>query len=204
MKTKSVIGLFAGLLAVSSCTVQSIHPLYDEASTLYEPFLEGDWVDDEGNSWVIEKALKPDADALKKEQISSKAYQMTYHGDSVEARLDVFLVKLGGSYFIDLFPADSYDQQVGNDVLLGNLLPVHTFSKIEMKNDSLLVSQFDSEWLEDLIINNQIRISHEIVKAHKINRIVLTASTKELQKFVGKYHGDPKAFEEPNKFFRKR
>ncbi|MEQ8812141.1 MAG: hypothetical protein RIE59_23940, partial [Imperialibacter sp.] len=204
MKAKSIIGMLALVMAASSCTVQSLHPLYDEKTMIYEPCLEGEWIDDDGNSWVIKRAQRPDANQLKKELVNPKAYQITYHGDSVETNLDACMVKLDGTYFIDLFPAENYDKEIGNDILLGNLLPVHTFSKVETQDDSLYIYQFDSEWLSDLIKNNQIRISHEVVKAHGADRVVLTAPTNELQKFVAKYHNDPKAFSEPDKFVRKR
>ncbi len=204
MKTKALIALLVLIIAASSCTVQSLHPLYDEQTAIYESFLEGEWIDSDSNSWIIEKALGANHSNLDKELISPKMYQVKTEAkkDHVEF-LDVYLVKLGENYFIDVFPESKFEDKISDFVLAENILPVHFFSKVVLEGDSLFLYQFDSDWLEDLIKNNQIKIAHEKVRVHDSDRIVLTASTKELQKFVTKYQNDKRAFQDPDKLYRK-
>ncbi len=74
-----------------------------------------------------------------------------------------------------------------------HLFPVHTFAKVNIKQNNNIIEQFDINFLEELIEQNKIKISHE----KSGQNIILTASTGELQKFVVKYASDEDAFFDP-------
>jgi hypothetical protein len=72
-----------------------------------------------------------------------------------------------------------------------HLMGVHTFAKVDIENDSIVINWFDSEWFAKKLEENKIRIKHEKNSAN----ILLTALPKELQKFVSKYSNDEDAFD---------
>jgi len=70
---------------------------------------------------------------------------------------------------------------------------MNTFAKVIIEDDQIGLSMFNGDFLEKLLKQNRIRIKHEKVE----DSYVLTASSKELQKFVLKYAEDEDAFPEP-------
>lgn len=208
MNAKSIISALAVLLAASACSVQSLHPLYSEEVLAYDEALEGDWVDDDGRLWTLENAALSqtlDSGSSKMMDIRRKMYLASYadEKDTLYA-FEIHLVRLGKQRFVDIFPWEKYNEKMINEWMMANLLPVHTFAKIELRGDSLFLSHIDGSWVKDLVKNNQIRISHEKVDLYGGEEIVLTASTEQLQKFILKYQDDPKAFVEPDVFVRRR
>lgn len=208
MNTKSIIGALSVLLATSACSVQSLHPLYSEEVLWYDEAMEGDWVDNDGRLWTLENAaLLKSLHSGTSNGVSSrrKMYLASYadEKDTLYA-FEIHLLRLGKQRFVDIFPWEKYTEKMINGSMIVNLLPVHTFAKIELRGDSLFLSEIDGSWVKDLVKNNQIRISHEKVDLYGGEEIILTASTEELQKFIIKYQNDPKAFLEPDIFVRRR
>ena len=106
------------------------------------------------------------------------------------------IVEIKETVFWNLFPEKNYTNGVSG-VLTENLLPVHSFGKVEIENNELKIHSFKAKWLSELFEKNQIRIPHENVATPDGSIIVFTASTKELQKFIFKYQNETKAFEDP-------
>jgi hypothetical protein len=99
---------------------------------------------------------------------------------------------LGGAYFLDFYLEDFLGDEDVLTLASFHIVPVHTFAKLEVERDKLIINWFDQEWLEDLIKENKIRIHHE----NNDDFILLTAKPKELQKFVSKYLNSEEAFED--------
>jgi hypothetical protein len=76
---------------------------------------------------------------------------------------------------------------------------VNTFSKIKVDAARLVMEPFASSWIKEQIENYRVRIKHEAVYSDFDNssEILITASTKELQKFVLKYGKEEDAYEDP-------
>ena len=72
-----------------------------------------------------------------------------------------------------------------------HFFPVHTFSKISLKENQLNIEFFETSFIEKLISANRIRIKHEKTD----DSILITASTNELKKIVEKYAHEEDAFE---------
>ena len=204
MKAKFFIAAAIIGTGLAGCSIQSLHPIYTDETTVYEASIEGEWLDNDGNIWLLENAGSVVDSSAERIWTAKNMYLVTFLDNGKKLRLQMFLVKLDDNYFLDFFPWSLYPNELGNDLIGSNLLPVHTFAKISFTNDQLLVSQFDGEWLNDLINKNQIKISHEKLSIHGQHALVLTASTKELQKFVVKYHAEEEAFLESDVFVRKR
>ena len=78
------------------------------------------------------------------------------------------------------------------------MVEANNFSKVWITDDSISLGFFDPSYLEDLIDENRIKISH----IRHDNGILLTARTRELQKFVIKYGDEEDAILEPDVFKR--
>jgi hypothetical protein len=79
-----------------------------------------------------------------------------------------------------------------NDSYQYHLLPVHTFMRLEPIGSTLKMAPMNPEWIDDLLEDDPDAIGHE----RQEDRVVLTASPKELQAFVIKHESTPDAFGE--------
>ncbi len=192
----------AGLLGIllNGC-IPSIYPLYTADKLVMLTGLPGKWQQDKGQAPQNGDTKKPETWTFR--QGEGKNYLLIHEDeDGYFAAFDVHVVKLGDHYFMDFYPDDMPDEKTtGIGSMLGNpqelnsfmkihLLAVHTFAKVELSGNVLKISMFDPEFLEKLLERQQIRIKHEKTEGG----YVLTASSEDLQKFVGKYATEKSAF----------
>ncbi|MDX9880752.1 MAG: hypothetical protein RBS73_01725 [Prolixibacteraceae bacterium] len=189
LKNLSIVSLF--LLLFSGCVVFSFYPLYIGKDLFDNDLLTGEWIDKDSSVWKFEHPYEGKKTAGN---INKKAYILTLkekdEAGFSKAKLLVHAIRLGGHYFLDFYLEEYFD----NDNLSlfdFHVLPVHTFAKLELKQDSAYINWFNQDWLKDLIHENRIRIHHE----DNGNHILLTAKPQELQKFVIKYVNSAEAFE---------
>lgn len=182
--------LIACLLILGSC-ISSIHPIYHPEDLLQLKEVVGDWqIDDD--IWSFEFY----------EEGSFKGYQLTHReGDDKTSTFYAGLVKLGDHYFFDFYPMEA-DLAEGTSSLVNNhLVTTHTFMKVRWTKDQLFISQFEYDFLKEVLSKNQLRIKHEVLNSptkgmRSSGDFLLTASTDDLKKFLTKYGGVEKAFEE--------
>jgi hypothetical protein len=199
MKTKKkiVCALFTLLVVVSSC-IPSLHPLYTKKDLVLNNTIEGTWISNESDKdqsiWEIEKYDCGECNGpqeLYPKNIDGKLYSLTNIQFNDTVVFELYILKLGDYFYFDFYPHDDYESD--NELENMHLFPVHTFAKVDIENNTINIKQFDLEFLEELIRQNKIKISHE-----KSGRnIILTAPTEELQKFVEKYADDENAFNDP-------
>ena len=67
-----------------------------------------------------------------------------------------------------------------NGWAVASLVPAHLFLKVEQIGPVLRIAAMDPEWLKEFLAKNPKAIAHEKLD----DRIVLTASTADLQKFL--------------------
>ena len=89
-----------------------------------------------------------------------------------------------------------------------HFVKMHTSYRVEILNDgSFELSQLAEGYVEKLIEEKKIRISHEAFgydDGHEgYNGIVITASTSELQQYLIKYSDEPDAYESEKIIFKK-
>ena len=78
-------------------------------------------------------------------------------------------------------------------------MPMHSFAKAHVFEDRLELRFINIEWAEDNLEKHRIRIDHETRgQDNDTEYILLTASTRDLQKFAAKYARYDEAFEEPD------
>ena len=193
-----IVGIIA--LFLSGCVVYSFYPLYTEKDLFANDMLIGEWFEsddqevkfyDGDTEWSFKHPY-----IGKKENgiIDSTSYVLNLktveQGEKIESEFRVHVIKLGEYYFLDFYLEDFG----GDEVTLAtfHIVPVHTFAKLTVEDDRLIINWFDQDWLDELIRENKIRIHHE----QNDDFILLTAKPKELQKFVTKYVNSEDAFKD--------
>ena len=189
MKTKQLLFyMLAGLLG-GCFPVMSLHPLYTEEDVAFEENLVGTWVDDPNGpetTWEFSRAGPKE-----------KVYKLVFSDkDGKKGSFDVHLVKLKERFFLDVYPSElPWKPEDPNKVKwLYNslfLIPAHTFLKIDSIESQLKMRLTDDEELKEQVLwEDPNAVKHMSIES----RIILTASTKELQAFVLKHADDNRVF----------
>lgn len=181
--TKKIVAFVVLSLMIIGC-VRSFNPLFTAKDLIFDQTLIGTWTDNNNNTWTFLKGKE-------------KSYELIYTEKNSPAKFKAHLVKLGKYRFLDLVPEEP---GIDNSFFAAHLIPVHTFSRIWIAEDSLRLSVFDNGWLKKMIDSKKISIAHQ----RQGDGIILTASTRELQKLVVTYADDPKAFPEPGVLRRRK
>jgi hypothetical protein len=195
MRLMKILMIFVIALFMVDCLVTSIHPLYTEKDIVFMPELLGTWEgeDDEADLWIFEQSGKNAYELTIKESSESEGIQ-EYEEIGV---YDSHLVKLGKYLFMDLYPDETKIEECEDEI---HLVPTHSIWRIWIEKDVMRLAWLANDWLEKMIDGNKVNIAHVRLD----DRVVLTAPTKELQKFVLKYAEDTDAFPEPGEMHRKK
>jgi len=180
--------------------VMSLHPLYTEKDVVFEEKLLGIWVDDPNGPKTIWEFRRPDEE--------EKGYKLIYTDeDGKKGSFSVHLVKLTERLFLDIYPDEfpCVDMEDPNKTEFAYnslfLVPAHTFIKIDSIGPELIMRLTDDENMETLLKQDPNAVKFESLEEDKI---VLTASTKELQAFVLKYADDERLFSKETVLSRKK
>ena len=188
MKRIALLLTLAVTLMIAGC-VPSLNPLYTEKDLLFDKALVGVWSDndDSKETWAFERS-------------GEKGYKLVYSADGKAGEFEVYLLKLGETLFLDLYPDDAAFKEINrNDFYKSHFLPTHTFAKVTQIEPSLQMAFLNPDWLKEFLEQSPKAIGHEKTG----DRIVLTASTKELQKFVLDHVSTKNAFgDEPSNLKR--
>lgn len=194
--TSVILYLFTG------CYLQSVHPLVPFKDAILLDKLEGRWESGDQRWTFINDpshfTRNPFGGDIEMSEEDKKEFESLYliiledlQSSSEDSVLLVGSIgKFNDEYFIDLSLFHNDESKVEGYYNF----PVHLFSKINIENEVLSLEYFESSWIKHQIENNRVRIKHE---QNENGNVLITASTKELQKFVTKYSDDPKAFDEP-------
>lgn len=189
MKTRNFLFILLVALFFSGCIVYSFYPLYTEKDLFANEILTGSWVDGDSAEWKFEHPYKGKELPENLDRTSYVLFLKDKDGKASEFK--VHIIKLGGHYFLDFYLEDFLkDDEL--DLASFHIVPVHTFAKVSVSKSQLHINWYDQDWLEKLIKENKIRIRHE----YNGDYILLTASPKELQKFVTKYVNSEEAFKD--------
>jgi hypothetical protein len=189
MKTKKILFyLLAGLLG-GCIPVMSLHPLFTEKNIAYDAKLLGTWVDDSNEtSWRFTDANEPE-----------KAYKFIFTDkEGKKGSFIAYLVVLNKKLFLDVYPDESpwgTEDDTNKVKWVYNalfLMPIHTFIKINEIKPQLKLQLTDDDELKKLLSDDPNAVEHTIIE----DRLILTASTKDLQAFVLKYADDDRVFTE--------
>jgi hypothetical protein len=184
-----------GLLGLLACIPLSINPYYGEKDLTFNSALLGTWSEEDGKS------------EYSFEQSGPNAYTMLYKEDGQESKFEAHLFKLGEKLFLDLYPLDPGVKIP--DAFQDHMLMVHSFYRVNQIEPDLMMSTFDINWLKEELTKNPKALSHLFLDDRqsdsltiKNDRIVLTASTPELQAFIVRNLDTKGAFTDPEKMHR--
>jgi hypothetical protein len=183
MKTR-MIGIIVFAVCLAGC-VPSLHELYTNDNTLaYDPDLVGTWVST-NSTWTF------DGDPNNKSYNLVIVEQDEKRG-RLENKMQVHLVELDGGDYLDVFPDKEVKLNVGN--WFGtSLLRAHIFLKLKIKANSITLAIMNPDVVEKMLEKNPSLVKHEKTE----DRVVLTASPKELQDFIKKNAATKDFFGEP-------
>jgi len=186
---KKTLSYLLAVLLGGCLPVLSLNSLYTEENVVFDQKLLGTWVDDPNSpevTWEFERLEEP-----------NNAYKLVFSDkDDKKGSFIVHLVKLQNRFFLDVYPSElPWEPEDPNNVKwLYNsffLIPVHTFIKIEAIEPQLKMRLTDDdEKIKELLKEDPNAIKHTSIE----DRLLLTATTKELQGFVIKYADDVRLF----------
>jgi hypothetical protein len=188
MKVKKILFYLLAALLGGCVPVMSLHSLYTKENVVFEEKLLGTWVDDPNSPETIWEFTRIDK--------TKKEYKLIISDDeNKKGSFVAHLVKLEDSLFLDVFPdefpCDTEDPNK-TDWLYNVffLVPVHTFIKIDSIEPQLKMRLTDDDKMEELLKEDPNAVKHTLME----DRLILTASTEELQAFVLKYADDSRVF----------
>jgi hypothetical protein len=193
---KKVLFYLLAALVGGCVPILSLHSLYTEEDVVFEEKLLGTWLEDPNkpeSTWKFKRIEEP-----------NNAYNLVLSDEEgKKGSFVAHLVKLEDSLFLDVFPDEfpcDTDDPNKTDWLYNVffLVPAHTFLKIEQIEPTLKMRIMEPDNVEEMLENDPNLIKHEIVH----DRLVLTASTKELQEFLKAHANDEGLFGEPSKMKR--
>ena len=188
MKAKKILFYLLAALLGGCVPVVSLHSLYTKENVVFEEKLLGTWVDDPNSpetTWEFNRIEE-----------SKNAYKLIFSDDKGQKGSFVAnLVKLQNKLFLDVYPDElPWEPDDPNEAKwLYNsffLIPVHTFIKIDSIEPQLKMRLTDDDKMAKLLKEDPNAVKHTSIE----DRLILTASTKELQAFVLKYAEDNRVF----------
>ena len=178
--------LLGFLLLLAGC-VPSLHPLYTDQDVIFDQSALGVWAEDDSKeTWALNRGGK-------------KEYKLVHTDeDGKKGEFIAHLLKVEGRMFLDLYPVEPELRE--NDFYRDHLLRVHTFAAVLQIEPALRITYLDPDWLKKFLDKQPSALRHE-----KINdEVVITASPKELQKFLLTHLKTDGAFSEPSELKRKK
>lgn len=171
----------AGILA--GCVVTSVYPFYTSKDLVFDQALVGEW----------SKSSPSDNERWKFEPDGDQAYKVTYTSDDKPSAMRGHLFKLEGQTFLDLFPEDVKDETLPPPI------PSHMLLRVLEVTPTLRMAPLNFKWLSELLEKDPKALRHHLTPEGgkpDDRRLVLTADTQELQRFVIKHLKTEAAWED--------
>jgi hypothetical protein len=191
MKTKLTVYAFyllAVILGGCATPVPSVYPLFSEDELIFDPNLLGLWKDTDSNLTALFSRIEdppPLCFAKRSSGGDVNAYKLVIAGD--DGNKGLFVAGLGellGNLFLEIYPDTSRAfKRKESDFHKQHLLSTYSFMRIEQIDPNLRVALMDYDKVGKLIESDPDAIRHEFANG----KLLLTASTEELQWFVVDY-----------------
>jgi hypothetical protein len=187
MKTRNLIALAAAAVLLCSC-IPSVNPFYTDQDVVFDARLLGEWQ---------EKDKSDNPDVWKFESATNKTYKLTVtEKEGKQGKFNAHLFKLKQEYFLDLIPDDCHYATNQADLVAASMYPGHLLVRVPQIEPELKLAFFDFDWLGKFIKKTPKALAHHKEGDH----IVLTAGTRDLQRFVLKHLDE--LFEKPDAMVR--
>ncbi|MBE0545691.1 MAG: hypothetical protein IH623_30535 [Verrucomicrobia bacterium] len=187
-KIAATVALAVGLL--SAC-IPSVNPFYSDKDVVHDPRLIGEWQPQEDSK---------DTETWKFEPAEAKAYKLTVtEEEGRQGEFTAHLFKLKQQLFLDLIPTECKYATNEASLVAASMIPGHLLVRVTQIEPELKLALFDFDWLEKHLKANPKTLAHRAAG----DTLVLTASTRDLQRFVLKHLGEDELFESPSVMTRK-
>jgi hypothetical protein len=166
------------LVCLTGCIVTSVYPFCTAKDVEFDPALLGVWSDTNASkdSWTFQPS-------------GARGYKLTVVDGEKKTEFDTYLFKLKGRRYLDACPVERPDEFV----------PPHYLLKVVRLQPQLELAPLNYKWLGELLAENPKAIRHLDIEAKPDgssgSRLVLTASTPELQRFIIRHADNTNAFE---------
>jgi hypothetical protein len=188
MKKRNLIAV-AGVVVLLAACIPSVNPFYTDKDVVYNQSQVGEWQEkDETNNpemWTFE-------------QSTNNGYKLTVveHGKTGEFTAHLF--KLKQEQFLDLIPSKCEFATNQADLVNYSIFPGHLIARMPQVEPNLKLAFCDFDWLQKYLEKNPGALAHHM----EGNGIILTADTRDLQKFVLKHVGTNELFKEYGEMVR--
>ena len=189
MNTRKLIAVAGLALCLSAC-IPSLNPFYTEKDLVFDARLTGTW---------REKSEAQEAEVWRFEKTGDKAYKLVMTDkDGKQGEFAAHLFKLKQDYFLDLIPNDCNYATNQTDLVGWSMFPGHLLARVPQIEPELKLAFFNFDWLAQQLTNNPAILAHH----READRIILTASTSELQRFILKHLAEGELFDKPVEMVR--
>jgi hypothetical protein len=190
MKKRNLMAIGAVVILLAAC-IPSVNPFYQEKDVVFDSHLVGEWQ---------EKDNTNNPDIWKFERSTNNAYDLTVTEEGGKiGKFRAHLFKLKQEQFLDLIPTD-VDYATNQAFLVEvSMFPGHLLMRVGQTDPELKLAVGDYDWFEKYLQKNPKALSHHT----EYERIVLTAETRDLQKFVLNHLGTNELFKEYGTMMRR-
>ena len=188
MKKRNLIAIVGVVVLLAAC-IPSVNPFYTDKDVIYDQHLVGEWQEkDETNNpemWTFE-------------QSTNNGYKLTVveHGKTGEFTAHLF--KLKQEQFLDLIPSKCEFATNQADLVNYSVFAGHLIARMPQVEPNLKLAFCDFDWLLKYLDKNPGALACH----SEGNGAVLTADTRDLQKFVLKHMGTNELFKEYGEMVR--
>ncbi len=179
---KLLLPLLTVAIVLTAC-VPSLQPLYTPETTVFREELIGIWKEkpDDEDSWTFTRG-------------ENNTYNLALREKDASSLFETRLVKLGDHHFLDLYPkGDALEAAKLDDFYRASLVPGHLIIKIKL-GAKLEMQLMHPENLEKLLKADPKSLAHTHVES---DRLILTATTADLQAFIKKHADSKELWAEP-------
>ncbi len=191
MKKLNLIAFIGAAAILLAACIPSVNPFYEDKDVVFDQHLIGEWQ---------EKGVTNQPEVWSFEQSSNKAYNLTVTEEGKTGKFSAHLFKLKQEQFLDLIPTDCNYANDQAGMVAFSMFPGHLLMRVGQIEPELKLAPCDYDWLEKFLQKNPKALSHHL----EPERILLTADSGDLQKFVLKHLGTNELFKEYGEMVRKK
>jgi hypothetical protein len=159
--------------------VLSLQPLFTDQDVDFDPALVGTFQEE-----TLTFTFKKSGDTAYDLMLTEKEGEQETSG-----AFDAHLVRLGGFWFLDFYPANP-DLSAAGDFYRFHLIRGHSIARIWIEGNVVRIALLDSEWVKKCIDEKRLDIKHEIFD----DEILLTDTTLAFQDLASRNGNDEEAF----------
>jgi hypothetical protein len=179
------------LVAVLAGCIPSVHPFYAEKDIVFDQRLLGEWQAKDESS---------DPQGWKFERDEHNAYKLKVtEKEGKQGEFKAHLFKLREEYFLDIVPSECRFDSKQADMISFSLIAGHLLIRISQFEPNPKLAFCDFDWLQKFLENNPKSLAHY----EEEKRLILTADTPDLQRFVLQHLGEGQLFPEGRDLVRK-